>query len=59
MRDVSAVIGGRDGASAFVVSDSCQEGTTWLLTRPAISWLLGGVGTLLVGGWLIAADLLA
>ncbi|TYL40014.1 E3 ubiquitin ligase [Natronococcus pandeyae] len=57
MRDVSAVITNGDATPAFVVSDSCQEGTTWLLTRSALPWLLGGVALVLVGGWLTAAAL--
>lgn len=58
MRDVSAVIEDGDGTPAFVVSDSCQEGATWLLIRPALPWLLGGITLFLVGGWLTAAALI-
>jgi hypothetical protein len=58
MRDVSAVIGDGDATPAFVISDSCQDGAARILAKQQLLWVLGGIGMLLVGGWLIGASVL-
>lgn len=58
MRDVSAVIEDGPGTPAFVISDSSQDGAAWLLVKPVLPWLAGGLVMSLLGGWLAASTVL-
>ncbi|MEY7851939.1 E3 ubiquitin ligase [Natrarchaeobius sp. A-rgal3] len=49
MRDISAVVEDGEETPAFVVSDSPPEVAVWLLAKPALWWLIGGVLALFVG----------
>ena len=49
MRDVAAVIEDGPGMPAFVIGDSCQDGTARRLAKPALVWLGLGLAAIVIG----------